>query len=326
MGQHISTTVHTTPGENVIPAAHSESEFESEEITSPDLNTAINLGLNAYTGPRRMPFYPRNRSAFKKCSYVFSGIICLKKVIVGTDRCIYHPKIEISDDPETLGVGYNTECPICLESFDAPGQNVGIHTSGCGHKCHLQCMVGMIKLECPTCRAEIINLPTEISRAIDRNSTLDRRSTESLNFSQILSSLRRVGGAHANANPPDLGNIGNIMTALLSSLGNLHMQVNSRAEPSQTSLGGDSHQDVDEVRDRRQTDDDDNDEEEEITENEEDYQFPPLTSGSMEEFRDRYNPRRLNIPVSSVQEMTRQLFPVARQLVEDIMRGSQNNH
>jgi hypothetical protein len=149
---------------------------------------------------RRFKYTPHTSRAgyviSNKCSYVHSGIACLKKVARTSDlevenasRCAYHV-ISSTIEPLFSCESFNTECPICLEKI---GLDSAIeHKNVCGHVCHIKCMAGMTKLECPICRAVMINIPTTISATIDQNMAQERRSFESINFSALLNVMRSM--------------------------------------------------------------------------------------------------------------------------------------
>lgn len=138
------------------------------------------------------------RGHLQKCSYNSSGIKCLKKVYKNTTRCVYHP-IEISNSINPSQKIYNTECPICLCIID-PRQSLRDYVEiskelkqenivlECGHSFHLECIIGITKLECPVCKTiiESNTLPVRISSSIIQNSSRARRDTERNNFNLIF--------------------------------------------------------------------------------------------------------------------------------------------
>ena len=161
---------------------------EMAEISSEqdDISEMADSEIYSEISSRGLRRPPRSRFniTFKKCTYVYSGIACLRKTILKTDRCAYHQKDSTDPDEKIDPKIFNTECPICLETFDMVSRN-SVHKNRCGHMIHLQCMEGMDKAECPTCRGPLVNSSTEMLRIIDRNAARNRRSTESENFTNL---------------------------------------------------------------------------------------------------------------------------------------------
>jgi len=177
-------------GQNATTYESNTNEEPIEESVENDQN--VYISSTAF----RRPFIRRIRPLlFKKCTHVYSGILCLRKAVSGSDRCVYHPKelkiIAPLDDIKPLKEIeiFNTECPICLESFVDTIN--GVHKTECGHMWHLQCMEGMYKAECPTCRRPVTNLSEDVLLTIDKNAARNRRETEAVNFGDLLSNLRQ---------------------------------------------------------------------------------------------------------------------------------------
>lgn len=62
----------------------------------------------------------------------------------------------------TQPIGYNVDCPVCSEPNDLFALN-------CLHLIHLDCAKNMISLKCPICKADMENLPEDISQQIQLN-------------------------------------------------------------------------------------------------------------------------------------------------------------
>ena len=52
-------------------------------------------------------------------------------------------------------------CPVCFE--------IAVEELNCGHTIHSKCMMGLRKMECPLCRAELVNIPEKIKYQINKN-------------------------------------------------------------------------------------------------------------------------------------------------------------
>lgn len=86
------------------------------------------------------------------CNHVNeSGLRCFRQC-VNSSFCKKH----------TREIEYNTKCPICLE------EEGEWFLLSCYHKVHIECLKGMVKAICPTCRAET-NFPPNIKDSIENN-------------------------------------------------------------------------------------------------------------------------------------------------------------
>ncbi len=66
-------------------------------------------------------------------------------------------------------------CPICLEDDKIEG--TAIVSLGCGHWLHKSCAEGLVKAQCPLCRAPMITIPKSLRIKIKNNETRDRIKT-----------------------------------------------------------------------------------------------------------------------------------------------------
>ena len=81
----------------------------------------------------------------------------------------------------------NKTCPICLSDFTPDEKNV--LSLSCLHAFHNECLAGITKKECPMCRTEITNLPSDLDRKIDGNVTAYREERDAEEQRQILEQL-----------------------------------------------------------------------------------------------------------------------------------------
>lgn len=112
----------------------------------------------------------------KKCTYIKGSRRCLKKVSNLEDRCVYHQRI-----PQDKI--FNSDCPICLESIN---QDLEIFKIDCGHIYHMDCMKGMTKMECPTCRSPIENFDKDMIEIVNINADRIRQENEIENFRDLF--------------------------------------------------------------------------------------------------------------------------------------------
>lgn len=77
---------------------------------------------------------------------------CKKFPLKGNEYCHFHLKESLND-----------VCPICLE------KEPKMYPLSCSHQLHLECCQGLMKLECPICRSQVINLPKNIVEKIKEN-------------------------------------------------------------------------------------------------------------------------------------------------------------
>ena len=65
-----------------------------------------------------------------------------------------------------------------------------MHLLSCHHRCHLECLKGMIKVECPLCRSPIINLPPGVADGILAKGREFVRETEEERSREFMRELR----------------------------------------------------------------------------------------------------------------------------------------
>lgn len=82
-----------------------------------------------------------------------AGKSCGKYPANGSDFCEVH-KLQ-----------YNDDCPICISNIG----KYGLVMEPCNHRIHLECLEGIISLECPICRTGIVNCPENIKIKINKN-------------------------------------------------------------------------------------------------------------------------------------------------------------
>jgi len=104
---------------------------------------------------------------------------CLRPARKNGDKCSIHNITE-----------RNIQCPICLDN-DSMSKMFPL---SCCHFIHLDCAVGMNKLECPMCRERIINLPVEVKRKIEHNGKEYEKEKIEDERREIIEHERRRGG------------------------------------------------------------------------------------------------------------------------------------
>jgi hypothetical protein len=123
--------------------------------------------------------YQRMSNKIPKCDFVTTnGIRCLRRVLQGKNRCKVH-----SDTTPKMAI--NKECPVCLEDTED-----GMFLLECNHRCHLDCIKGMNKMECPICRAEMKNLPKKVGETISSNGRIYAQEQEDAQRRDIMQMIQ----------------------------------------------------------------------------------------------------------------------------------------
>ncbi len=124
------------------------------------------------------------------------GTICGQKLSKNAKFCAKH----ITPHPQKITkkkgtvktipskIYLNTECPICLGQF-TPAEQSSLHVATCEHAMHQVCMDGLVKKECPICRREITNLPTDLKTKIDANATAYRQERDEEEQHEIMNAI-----------------------------------------------------------------------------------------------------------------------------------------
>lgn len=122
------------------------------------------------------------------------GVKCLRKPLPGNTKCSTHAKL--SDAPRAE---INKECAICLLE-----EEEDMYLLSCHHRFHIECLKGMNKLECPLCRSEIINLPTNVAAKIRENGRqyAQEQSEERDQLARMIQ--REINGEALSRIPPQM--------------------------------------------------------------------------------------------------------------------------
>lgn len=102
-----------------------------------------------------------------------NGKNCGKYALKDKEYCQFHINEKLNDN-----------CPICLESEG------DLYPLSCLHHIHLDCCEGLLKLQCPICRAEIINLPPSIVKTIEANANKYKDECDEESRQNIIRHLR----------------------------------------------------------------------------------------------------------------------------------------
>lgn len=298
---------------NSLPGVYADTGVQNDDLYSDEEQE---IDPNFVAG--RMSFVPRRHAPFKKCGYRSTGLKCFRKVVVDTDRCVYHPIVKVPEIPQNIQK-YNTECPICLDVFET---EIPIYNNVCGHLFHYDCIKDVIKMECPVCRGDLVDLPDHIAEAINNRGAQNRRSTESNDFRNLISSITGDGSLLSSLSrdgrisiPTDIGNLfGTFREDRNGQIPIVNFVTNAVAAFNIPDEQGTSISDI--IQDENGDNNEDGETIDEATH---------LVLGeSMEAFRARYVPPDYGpINMDLIQNMVRNMLPVAMQTMATL-RNSQN--
>lgn len=114
-----------------------------------------------------------------RCSNISEkGSKCFRPANENSDFCEVHRQ---RNETKYL----NDDCPICLDSENE------MYPLPCFHKAHLDCLAGMTKLECPFCRAKILNLPIDVRKQIEKNGAEYKEQVHEEERQEVLEMLER---------------------------------------------------------------------------------------------------------------------------------------
>lgn len=110
-----------------------------------------------------------------KCSNISeNGSKCFRPKLENSEFCQVHTKVELNDP-----------CPICLE------KDGNMYPLSCLHRIHLECMEGFTKLQCPICRAKLLNIPDELRKKIEKNGEVYKEEVCEEERRELLEYLER---------------------------------------------------------------------------------------------------------------------------------------